>query len=421
MANVRSIVIDEGGGCGIATSLPMGKRTWIVVGSLVLLVLLAAIFRPGKERFSGVPFIPKSEAQVLQKLTGKGDPREREIEAMRRELAADPNNRSLAVRLARRDIDASRATMDPRYLGRAQAALAPWWDLPDAPEDVLILRATIRQSLHDFEGALTDLDRALASDPSDAQSWITRATVLSVRGQYDQAKASCAHLQTLAGALVNSVCADSIASLTGDAKGAYQRLHARVEDSRASPAERSWALSTLGEIAARSGDEKAAEADFKITLSLDPSDAYTRAAYADLLIDEKRDGEVAALLEGRENDDNSLLRMCIAEKHLGKSSDHPSTLRARYAASRERGDVVHRREQARFALSVDGDAKDALTLARDNWNVQKEPWDARIFMESALAAHDANAAMPVADFLEKNHAEDPRLVDLVKRVRQEKK
>jgi hypothetical protein len=84
-------------------------------------------------------------------------------------------------------------------------------------------------------------------------------------------------------------------------------------------------------------------------------------------------------------------------------------LGARFAASQARGDVVHRREHARFQLALRHDPKAALALARANWDVQKEPWDARIFLESA--------ANVVAEFLTKSGAEEPRLVALVRKVR----
>ena len=41
---------------------------------------------------------------------------------------ADPRNAELAVRLAARYFDEAAAEGDPRYIGYAQAALAPWWD-----------------------------------------------------------------------------------------------------------------------------------------------------------------------------------------------------------------------------------------------------------------------------------------------------
>jgi hypothetical protein len=70
-------------------------------------------------------------------------------------------------------------------------------------------------------------------------------------------------------------------------------------------------------------------------------------------------------------------------------------MRERIAAAAERGDRVHLREEARFALAVDGDAGRAVRLARDNWDVQRELADARLLAETAVAAGDRAAAEPV--------------------------
>jgi hypothetical protein len=108
------------------------------------------------------------------------------------------------------------------------------------------------------------------------------------------------------------------------------------------------------------------------------------------------------------------LRLAIAEQALGLSSfrDHVSTLTARFVASRDRGSNVHTREEARFTLVLLDKAQQALLLAQENWKVQREPADARILLESALAARDRTAARPVLDWLSTNHVEDLHLHQL---------
>ena len=77
------------------------------------------------------PHTPASDEEVLEHLpTGSSDPRARELAQLRRRLGASPNDMPLAVEVARRNIEESRARSDPRYLGYAQAALGPWWSLP---------------------------------------------------------------------------------------------------------------------------------------------------------------------------------------------------------------------------------------------------------------------------------------------------
>lgn len=399
------------------------RRAAMMTAGVVALVGAAVLFGRGKAGAGGEPFRPADPAQVLERLqAGASDPSTRELAAMRKELEADPRNVTLATAFARRNIEEGRARSDPRYLGHAQAALAPWWNEPSPPPSVLLLRATIRQSVHEFDSALKDLDQLLAVTPGDAQAWLTRSIVLSVRGDYAEATRSCAPLARLAGDLVTAQCVASVESLTGHAKEGYIRLtsaSARANVESSDRLERAWVASSLGEIAIRAGDDIAGEKQYKEALALNPSDAYTLAASADLLLDEGRAREAIGPLRDRENDDALLLRLALAEVAAGDPSakKHVEMLGARFAASQARGDVVHRREQARFQLALRHDPKSALALARANWDVQKEPWDARIFLEAALAANDPGAANAVAEFLEKSGAEEPRLVALARKVR----
>ncbi len=90
-----------------------------------------------------------------------------------------------------------RVTGDPRYAGYAQAALTPWWDLKQPPEEILVLRATLRQRVHQFDAALADLAAVLGANPRNAQARLTRATVLQVLGAYGAAREECLALRNL--------------------------------------------------------------------------------------------------------------------------------------------------------------------------------------------------------------------------------
>jgi tetratricopeptide (TPR) repeat protein len=396
------------------------KRSFAVFGATGALIIVGALFFHPKAS-ADAPRLPTDDSEVIERLpSGASDPRETERAQLGKQLQAHPDDLRTATALARLDIQLSRARSDPRYLGYAQAALRAWWDVADAPPSVLVLRATIRQSVHDFDKALVDLDRVVAVAPDDAQAWLTRSVVLSVRGRYAEARASCRPLERLAPLLVSTVCEASIDGVTGSAGPAYERLSAVIQQSpRLSPGESEWATSTLGEIATRLGHDADAEQKLKAALAIDPDDAYTIAALADLLLDLGRPEEAAKLVAGRTDNDGLLLRLALAEdrSHAKDAADHADLLGARFDASHLRGDTVHRREEARFVLGLRHDAPAALALARANWDVQKEPWDVRIFLESALAARDAAVAAPVLSFLDQNHLEDPRILKLATELR----
>ncbi len=333
---------------------------------------------------------------------------------MRRELARDPHNLQLATRVARRYIERARAEADPRYLGYAQAALAPWWHL-DSPASVLVLRATIRQSLHDFSNALADLSLALKIQPDNAQAWLTRATIQQVRGEFAESVRSCQPLERLAGELMATACWAGATSLNGQAESSYERLRKVLAAQRdAAPGLRMWVLTSLAEMAHRRGKSRDAEAHFREALALGVADAYLKAAYADFLLDQGRPAEVRALLKNQTRADGLLLRLTLAERALmaRRAEEHADALKARFSASRMRGDSLHRREEARFTLHVLKQPHEALRLAQENWAVHREPWDARIYLEAALAARNPGAARPVLDWLRENRMQDVKLASL---------
>ena len=120
----------------------------------------------GSHAAIAAPFVPTDASQILEQLQATpNDPVARELRQLRSQLIVQPENLTLAVHVARRYIEQARADADPRYLGYAQGALATWWKMERPPSQVLILRATINQSNHNFKDALADLSLVLQQEP----------------------------------------------------------------------------------------------------------------------------------------------------------------------------------------------------------------------------------------------------------------
>jgi tetratricopeptide (TPR) repeat protein len=371
----------------------------------------------------GEPFLPQQDGQVLERLTVKAaDPVAREIRTLRSDLLHDPQNVDVAVSLATKLIEQARSEGDPRFLGQAQAVLAPWLNHTIPPPSTLLLRATIRQNAHEFDLALADLDAVLSMQPTNAQAWLTKASIYQVQGRYEEARRACQPLFRLTGRHVPLTCLSDIAGLTGQASKSRELLTSNPERPGISVRERLWVLTILAEIAARTGDAQSAEKYFADARSLGVKDQYLLGAYADFLLDQERLPEVVTLLQRETRADGLLLRLTLAEQGLDlpASKDHTVELVARFAASRERGTRVHVREEARFTLALLYDPKTALGLAQANWDIQKEPWDARLLLESALAVGSQHAAKPVITWLHSNHVEDVQLHKLAAQFSEEK-
>ncbi len=364
------------------------------------------------------PYIPSNDAAVLERLPDAGDSAARALRARHRALAEDPHDLKLALDVARGDLDRARALGDPRYLGRAEAALVPW-PPGAAPPAVTLLRAVIKQSNHDFSGALADLADVLQKQHGNAQAWLTQAAIHQAQAEYGAALADCGQFAASVIGLAPDVCTASSMSLTGHAPTALRAvslsLQVNAVEAVRTPGVAMWALTLAAETAERL-DDKSAEHWFGRAMTLDPTDPYLLAAWSDWLLDHGRPREVAALLGRYTRVDPLLLRLALAEQALGDPAlaGHVADLAARFEASRLRGETVHRREEARFRLDLLHDAAGAVTLARANWDVQREPADARVLLESALASGQIDKAAPAVAWLRDNHVQDARLMALVK-------
>jgi hypothetical protein len=357
---------------------------------------------------AAAPFVPTDDAQVLERLPALPAAQLRQLKSLQVGAAQAPTDPARAVALATAYYRASQLEGDPRFLGYAQATLAPWWKEPEAPIGVLLLRATILQSGHAFDAAVADLRKVSEREPKNPQGLLTRATILTVQGKFAPARDDCGTLAGVAQEIYRVICLAAIDSMTGKAGPAYEALRGALASPRIDAAARLWGETLLGEIAHRRLDP-AAEQHFRAALRVGDKDLYLLGAYCDWLIDQRRAAEVIGLLQEETRADTLLLRLALAQHALKRPEAAASIemLRARFDASHMRGDTVHDRENARFELSLRGDAAAALRYALANWRVQREPADVRILAEAGAAAKDAGARAAVTQWLADTGLEFP--------------
>ena len=379
------------------------------------LFVIAAVL--GSHLALGEPYTPGSPDEVIARLApGQAANEGRELRALRRSLDETPDDLALACDVAERLIGLARATGDPRHLSYAAAALRPWWEAAEPPIPALVLRATIRQSLHRFAEARADLQQAVRRDPANNRAWLTLGTIDLLQGRHAETRQACLRLLQRGEDFSATVLAAQLGAMSGQAKSAAERLIALLAESPDAPAtQRLWAMTSLAEIQARLGQPAAAEASFRQALRLAPTDAYLLGTWVDFLLDQRRPGEAITALANHEDQDALLLRLAEARQMRGEPADLSklpalvSRLETGFADARLRPEFIHHREEARFLLRLKHDPAAALPIAQENWSVQREPVDLRLVLEAAVAARRPVAARPVLDWIAELRYEDVAL------------
>lgn len=380
-------------------------------------LLLISLLTPS---LYAAPFIPAEEELVLERLPFKAsDPVAKKSSALRAELKLTPSDPNIAAALAKTYYDAGVNYGDPRFISYAEASLQAWWKLPSPPAAILKIRAAIYQYRHEFSKARDDLARVLTANPLDAEALALSAAIYMVQARYPEAKADCRALQNSSSVLIASACSATLDALTGQLRKSYTDLVQVYRDSPTAPAdEKLWVLTRLAEMQERAGNSEAAEMHYREALRLGTTQVFLLASYADFLLDQQRPAEALALLINAPPADGLLLRQVLAAKASAsvEAARLAAALRARFAAANQRGDKTHQQEEARFALEIEGQTAKALQLAAENWQVQREPRDARILLEAALAAKNPQSAKPVIVWLKESGIEDQRLLNLKQRI-----
>lgn len=335
-------------------------------------------------------------------------------------LADEQTTLDGAITSARASLLLGQRYSDPRQYGYAEAMLASWNERSSDDPRLAVLNARIQQFRHDFDGAKVRLNAMLKTNPAQAEAWLLLATIEQVQGNYSQARAACSRVVGQGDLLTAITCAAGVASLTGAVQTSADLLQRQVEASPGSAdAIRLWAWTVLGEMRARLDQDDAAAAAYREALNIDSEDVYARSAFADLELQRDQPQVALDLIGDRTNADALLLRAAIAARRA--KAPGAGELRAAFAERVDemikRGDFTHRRELARGALELDDDADAALKLALDNWKVQREPADALLVLQSALASGHKSAAAEVIAFLQANHLEDARMTKLIEALR----
>ena len=130
------------------------------------------------------PITPTRDDEIVEVLPASSGTRA-EDRRLRKQLADRSGDATLAIMVARRDLERAREAGDPRFAGLALAALHRWTDAATAPDEVLLLRATLLQYMHDFDASVANLRLLLARPGGErmAQASLTLADGVARAGR----------------------------------------------------------------------------------------------------------------------------------------------------------------------------------------------------------------------------------------------
>lgn len=347
--------------CRLADAVVQGAgRLWRL--ALIPLFLAGS---PAMAVTAGAPAISQPDAETV-------------LLSVERHPGGDGASQPLASRV-RSLISEARESGDPRPLGRA-AALLDQSGNGERGAEFHLLRATVRQSLHRFDGAVEDLQRAITLDPDNIQAWFARYAIARARGRSGPLAAACEALEKLEGGLVAASCRADALTLEGQPGQAWQMLTAAL--SQADGADHlslHWARVTRADLAERL-NKAVAGSLWRRALLAAPGDRYVRARLADWYV-QRQDYEAAVrVTDGQTADDQMAVLRLIALEHLRDPAAAAlrETLASRFREARRRGELLHKRALARYLLDVAGQPRRALQLARKNWREQRELPDQRL-------------------------------------------
>ena len=385
------------------------SHAWTRAGACALLL---TVFGLSGRVAQAEPVQPQSDAEVVETLPGVVGSRAEERK-LRQQWASNPRDPVLAAALARRYLDQARDQGEPRFAGRALAVLRAWPDVATAPDDVLLMMATVQQFLHDFDGSAANLERLVARRPGHAQAWLTLATIRRVQGRYVESDTACRGLAAIPTAtLYAQACDAENHGLRGEFAKTRSAIRQLLTTPQLPAATQTWLLTTLAETEARAGSTADAEKTIRAALRLHTDD-YTSLSFADFLMESGRHADALGLLKRMARTDAVVLRLAMAGARL-KTADaarDAQEMRDRVAQAnlRPQAKTLHAREQAMFALVVENQPERALELARINVGLQREPIDVLLLAQTARAAGQPGAVREAEQIRNEMRLKDARL------------
>lgn len=324
------------------------------------------------------------------------------ITALQRHLKTQPRDATGWATLGAAYVEQARTSGDPTRYPQAEAAFERSLKLraPDGNDAALAGQAALAAARHDFETALTLVDRALRVNPYSERALSSRVDALVELGRYEEAVEAVELADRRRPGIPVFTRYAYVLELHGDVKGA-RRVLLRAQASAFSTADVAYAATSLGHLSWSQGEFRQALDHFATALRAEPEhlpalEGRGRALAA--LGDRKRavrdleevvrryplPGQLAALAElyetggqrrqaeeqyalirtwtrlARANGVATDLESSLLEADHGNAAEALKSARAEWA----RRESVHTADALAWALHANGRNREALTYAK---------------------------------------------------------
>lgn len=370
-------------------------------------------------------YTPAASAVVLSSSVHAQGGRQGELRALDQAWRAQPQNLDAALAYARAVFTLGLTEGDLRWFGSAKAALTPWWQATDLPADGFFLRGLVKQGFHAFDAGLQDIQQAIAKAPRRAEFWSWRFALHLLLADMAAARQDTEEMARLFGPQEAQVYRAVLLYRTGQPQPAIGLLNTAIRAAQfQDPSSQVWLGFHLGEAHRVAGQPDQALAVWGKQLQASPQSHLLRLSLSELLNQQGQYRQARAVATAAHAATSSmtdalLMQALLASRGL-KDADEArlaSQMDARLKSQALRQEALIERPKLIYQIAYGQNLAAGLALSIENWRLQKEPPDAVLFAQAALALGQARAAEPVVLWAEKTGYTDPQLTPLLQQLK----
>lgn len=391
-------------------------RVYPLIKGWALAIGMGAFMSPslGQERFK-----PQDQQVVLAASVHAQGGRNGQLRALDQAWRAQPTNLDASLAYARAVFTLGLTEGDLRWFGSAKAALTPWWQSADLPADGFFLRGLVKQGFHEFDAGLADINQAIAKDAQRAEFWSWRFALHLLLADMAAAQQDILEISRLFGPEEGNVYRGILLYRTGKPQPATELLSAALKAKTfQDTSSQDWIGFHLGEALRVGGQPAQALAIWQKQLKANPQSHLLRLSLAEMLNNQGNYRQAKQIVTTESASDALLMQALLASRGLKEPDEKrlASLIDARLKSQEMRQESLIERPKLFYLIAYGKDPAAGLALSIQNWLLQKEPPDALLFIQAALAVNQPRAAEPVLIWAEKTGYTDPELAVLIRQL-----